>query len=117
MLTILAAHFVVALVAPFFFRWLGRNAFYVLAAVPAGSFVWLLTQYGAIEAGNPPMESFSWIPDFGLNISFQLDDLAWLLSLLILGVGALVLAYCARYFKADDGAFRESQTIDMADNR
>ncbi|ABY23942.1 potassium efflux system protein [Renibacterium salmoninarum ATCC 33209] len=106
MLTILTAHFVVALIAPFFFRWLGRNAFYVLAAVPAGSFIWLLAQYDAIEDGKPPMESFSWISDFGLNISFQLDDLAWLLSLLILGVGALVLAYCARYFKTDDGAFR-----------
>lgn len=105
-LTILAVHFVVALIAPFFFRFLGRNAFYVLAAVPAGSFIWLIAQDAAIDAGNPPVEVLPWIPDFGLQLSFQLDDLAWLLSLLILGVGALVLAYCARYFKANDGAFQ-----------
>ncbi|MEO6531758.1 MAG: Na+/H+ antiporter subunit A, partial [Specibacter sp.] len=29
-------------------------------------------------------------------------QLSWLMSLLVLGVGALVLAYCARYFKTDD---------------
>ena len=37
MITVLAVHFAVAAVAPFLFRKLGRNAFYALAAVPAGS--------------------------------------------------------------------------------
>src|SRR6476661_6831928 len=74
-ITVLAVHFAVAAVAPFLFRRIGRNAFFALAAVPAGSFVWL---------------------------AFRLDALAWVMSLLILGVGALVLAYCARYFKDKD---------------
>ncbi|WP_179390389.1 Na+/H+ antiporter subunit A [Psychromicrobium silvestre] len=106
MLAILAVHFVVALVAPFFFRLLGRNGFYLLAAVPAGSFIWLLCQHDAVFAGNTPTETLPWIPDFGVELAFRMDALSWVLSLLVLGVGALVLAYCARYFKPDDGAFR-----------
>ena len=31
-----------------------------------------------------------------------MDALAWVMSLLVLGVGSLVLVYCARYFKNED---------------
>ncbi|WP_231994392.1 hypothetical protein [Pseudarthrobacter equi] len=48
MITVLAVHFSVAVLAPLFFRKWGRNAFYALAAVPAASFVWLLFQYGPV---------------------------------------------------------------------
>ncbi|WP_045077337.1 Na+/H+ antiporter subunit A [Psychromicrobium lacuslunae] len=106
MLVILAIHFVVAFIAPFFFRWLGRNGFYLLAAVPAGSFIWLLSQHDAVYAGNYPTETVQWIPDFGMELAFRMDALSWVVSLLVLGVGALVLAYCARYFKANDEAFQ-----------
>ena len=51
MITVLAVHFAVAAVAPFLFRKFGRNSFYALAAVPAGSFVWLLLQHGAVYSG------------------------------------------------------------------
>ena len=49
MITVLAVHFAVAAVAPFIFRRFGRNSFYGLAAVPAGSFVWLLLQHAAVR--------------------------------------------------------------------
>ncbi len=51
MITVLAVHFAVAAVAPFLFRKFGRSSFYALAAVPAGSFVWLLLQHGAVYSG------------------------------------------------------------------
>lgn len=104
MLIVLCAHFSVAIVAPLLFSRWGRAAFYVLAAVPAASFVWLLSQYSAVyspTAMNPTLE-IPWIPVLDLNLSFRMDELAWLMSLLVLGVGALVLAYCARYFKTGD---------------
>lgn len=110
MLVVLCAHFLVAILAPFFFSKMGRAAFYVLAAVPAASFVWLLAQYQAVysPSGMNPTLDITWIPTLDLNLSFRMDQLSWLMSLLVLGVGALVLAYCARYFKTDDaglGAF------------
>ncbi len=116
MLIVLTIHFMVALIAPLIFGRLGRSAFYLLAAVPAGSFVWLVGQYdavirpgaGAETANAPPSRVIPWIPDLKLELAFRLDSLAWIMSLLILGVGALVLFYCARYFKNNDaglGAF------------
>lgn len=103
MITVLAVHFTVAAVAPFLFRAWGRNAFYALAAVPAASFVWLLFQYSAVysDAG-AVSEVVPWIPGLDLEFAFRLDPLAWVMSLLVLGVGALVLVYCARYFSPND---------------
>ena len=43
-----------------------------------------------------------WIPELRVELAFRMDALAWVMSLLVLGVGALVLVYCARYFKDKD---------------
>ncbi|WP_104086194.1 Na+/H+ antiporter subunit A [Arthrobacter sp. GMC3] len=104
MLIVLSAHFLVAILAPFLFTRWGRATFYVLAAVPAASFIWLLTQYDAVysPAAISPSVDIPWIPVLDTNLSFRMDELSWMMSLLVLGVGALVLAYCARYFKTDD---------------
>src|SRR6478736_759317 len=102
-ITVLAVHFAVAAVAPFLFRRVGRNAFFALAAVPAGSFLWLILQHDAVYAApDAPALLVPWIPDLGLELAFRMDALAWVMSLLILGVGTLVLVYCARYFKNKD---------------
>ncbi|MCG2947035.1 hypothetical protein KZ309_24410, partial [Escherichia coli] len=50
----------------------------------------------------PPSIQIPWIPGFLVNLDFRLDTLAAVLLLLILGVGALVLVYCARSFKNAD---------------
>lgn len=109
MITVLAVHFSVAVLVPFLFRAWGRNAFYALAAVPAASFGWLLFQHGPVYSGSGAVaEVFEWIPGLRLELAFRMDALAWVMSLLVLGVGSLVLVYCARYFKKKDqdlGAF------------
>ncbi|WP_052273868.1 Na+/H+ antiporter subunit A [Arthrobacter sp. L77] len=118
MLTVLLAMFVLALGAPVLFSRFGRSAFFVLAAAPAAGFVWLLTQLPRVLAsdqaapngspGAPPSLTIPWIPSLQIELTFRLDALAAVLCILILGVGALVLFYCARYFKNDDpdvGAF------------
>jgi multicomponent Na+:H+ antiporter subunit A len=112
-ITVLAVHFAVAAVAPFLFRKFRRNTFYALAAVPAASFIWLVLQRDSVypgavngsSAGAPPgsvAEVIPWIPELRIELAFRLDALAWIMSLLVLGVGALVLLYCARYFKNKD---------------
>jgi multicomponent Na+:H+ antiporter subunit A len=101
-ITVLAITFVAATVAPLIFSKLGRNAFYVLAAVPAAAFVWLVLQYGPVYSGGGIEEVFPWIPDLKLEFAFRMDALAWVMSALILGIGSLVLVYCARYFKNKD---------------
>jgi multicomponent Na+:H+ antiporter subunit A len=68
-ITVRAVHFAVAAVAPFFFGKFRRNSFYALAAVPAGSFVWLLLQRDAVYQGTAGpdagaiMEIIPWNPE------------------------------------------------------
>ena len=112
MLIVLTLLFAVAFVAPLIFRKLGRSTFYILAAVPAAGFIWLIATFGNYTHANqtaldgapnaPPSEVYAWVPGLQLELAFRMDTLAAVLCILILGVGALVLFYCARYFKADD---------------
>lgn len=112
MALVLIALFAVSAVAPLLFRRLGRASFYVLGAVPAAAFVWLLVNFRSFtsadqaalagEPNAPPGTALEWIPGLQLELAFRMDALSAVLGLLILGVGALVLFYCARYFKNED---------------
>lgn len=112
MVIVTLALFAASFCAPLLFRRFGRSTFYVLAAVPAAGLGWLCTQLPAVVAADqlaptesrasPPGSSVPWLPELGVHFAFRLDALAALLGLLVLGVGALVLFYCARYFKSDD---------------
>jgi multicomponent Na+:H+ antiporter subunit A len=104
---LLLLHVVAALVAPVLVRWWGRNAFLALALVPAAAFGWLLARLGTVTDGGEVHETTSWIPALDLDVALRLDPLALLFALVVTGVGALVLLYCARYFEAgDEGAGR-----------
>ncbi len=103
MLTLVAAHAVAAVVAPMLVRALGPRAFLVLAAVPATGFVWTLTRTAAVAEGRTLDSTLSWVPSLGLEVALMMGTLQWALSLVVTGVGALVLAYCAWYFPAHEG--------------
>nr|WP_283774648.1 Na+/H+ antiporter subunit A [Brachybacterium equifaecis] len=93
------AHFAAALIGAPLVRALGRNAFYILALVPAVSALWLAVQNPFALAHAPLETAVPWIPVFDIELAFRLDPLSWVLALIATGIGALVLAYCARYFK------------------
>jgi multicomponent Na+:H+ antiporter subunit A len=88
--------------APVLVRWWGRQAFLVLAAVPAVAFGWILAQLSTVTAGGEVREATPWVPALDLTVTLRLDALALTLAALVTGVGALVLLYCARYFEPDD---------------
>ncbi|NLS09380.1 Na+/H+ antiporter subunit A [Nesterenkonia sp. MY13] len=108
MLIVLAVLFAVSLAAPLMYSWWGRSTFYVLAGVLTGAFIWGLAHIPYVveaeqsaplgTADGPPGEVFEWIPQLGVELAFRMDALSLVLSLLISGVGALVMLYCARYF-------------------
>jgi len=97
-LLLLTVHLAAALVAPALFRLWGRKAFWALALAPASAAVWALTWTSEVQAGRGPSQVVEWIPALGLELSFRLDTLSWLMTLVVGGVGALVLVYCAAYF-------------------
>ncbi|MGW9825738.1 multicomponent Na+:H+ antiporter subunit A [Brevibacterium pityocampae] len=103
MTVLVGAFFVAALLAAPLFRLCGRAAFLVLALVPGAGFLVSLAQLPRILSGGDDwLEHFNWLPALNLQVVFLMDPLAWLLSLLVTGIGALVFVYCARYFAADE---------------
>ena len=98
LLLLLIAHAAAAVGAPALVSWLGRRAFLLLALVPGSAVVWALSHTVSVTAGSGPSSSLTWIPTLGIDISFQLDSLSWLMVLLVGGIGALVLVYCSVYF-------------------
>lgn len=100
MLLLITGHLVAGLLAPLLVRWWGRRAFAVLALVPAAATVWTLGQTQAVLAGHGPATRVGWVPAIGLDLSFRMDTLSWLMALVVSGVGALVLAYCTAYFRS-----------------
>lgn len=99
MIWFLLAHLGAALLGPVLVRAMGRNAFYVLALVPAATAVWVAGHDPTALAHAPVEQVVPWIPALGIQLAFRLDVLSWVLLLIVSGIGALVLAYCARYFK------------------
>lgn len=97
MLAILLAHALAALAAPAAVRAVGRNAFYPLALVPLFSLVWVIAGWNDVQ-----QVRYAWAPTIDLALQLRFDSLATVMSALVLGIGALVLAYCARYFDDDE---------------
>lgn len=102
MLTLLAVFLLGSLLMPVLVRWLGPQAFAIAALVPTAAFVHALVMTPQVLAGSLPFVSVPWIPQLGLNLSMRMDVLGWVLTLIVTGVGALVLLYCRWYFH--DGA-------------
>ena len=101
MLTLLAVFLLGSLLMPVLVRWLGAQAFAFAALVPAAAFVHALVMTPQVLDGDSPFVSLSWIPQLGLNLSMHMDVLGWVLTLIVTGVGALVLLYCRWYFHDD----------------
>lgn len=99
MLTLLAVFLLSSLVLPALVRWLGAQAFAIAALVPAAAFVHaLVLTPQVLDPDTTPFESIAWIPQLGLNLSMRMDVLGWVMTLIVTGVGALVLLYCRWYF-------------------
>jgi len=100
MLAILFAHAAAAVLAPVLVHRWGRQAFYPLALVPLGSLVWVGLNWPG--RGDKTIH-VDWVPELSMNITLRFDALAAIMSVLVLGIGALVLFYCADYFHHHDG--------------
>ncbi|MFC7787995.1 Na+/H+ antiporter subunit A [Microbacterium sp. MAHUQ-60] len=102
MIVLLAVFLIGSLLLPALVRWLGAQAFVLGALVPAAAFVHALMRTpDVLDATAVPFEDYEWIPQLGLHLSMRMDVLGWVLTLIVTGVGALVLLYCRWYFYED----------------
>jgi len=60
-------------------------------------FILLLTQAETVLQGNTLQQSWDWLPQLGINLSFHLDALGLLFGLLISGIGTLIYIYAYYY--------------------
>ena len=66
-------------------------------AVSLSSLILLLTQAKAVFNGAVILQSWPWLPQLGIHLSFRLDALGLLFSLLITGIGTLIYIYTYYY--------------------
>jgi len=84
-------------------RWLSA----LLAAIaPAAGLLLLAMVTPKINNGQVLRALWSWLPQLGLDVVLRMDGLAWLFTLLVLGIGLLVVIYGHYYLAANDSAPR-----------
>ena len=78
-----------------------RGKFAVISSLIPISFLfaYFLSFISQISNGEIVTQKISWIPSFGVDLSFRLDGLALLFALMITGVGSLVFLYTSAYLK------------------
>lgn len=83
-----------------------RPALAVMAALPL-AFAGLLVSWApAVLAGERRGMSIAWVPSLDVSLSFSLDALSLLFSLLVTGIGALVILYSIAYMEGERGLGR-----------
>ena len=55
-----------------------------------------------IAEGGVLHQQIDWLPALGLNIVIRMDGFAWMFSMLVLGIGALVVLYARYYMSPSD---------------
>ncbi|WCZ32789.1 DUF4040 family protein [Corynebacterium massiliense] len=102
LLVLLALLGVTVAAAPLVSRVLHRNAGWVLALPLLAAAVMGATSYtrGAVHT-----ESVDWMPSLGVSFGVRLDGLSLVFLMLVLVIGAGVLAYSTRYLHHKDTAF------------
>lgn len=98
MIPLITVFAVSAAFVPLLTRAVSTRVFYLAALIPAAAFIWTVLQAPVVLVGGAVSEELPWIPSLSIAFSFRMDALAWILALVVTGVGSLVLLYCARYF-------------------
>lgn len=66
-------------------------------AFTAGAFL-----YPTVSSGTVVRREIAWLPELGLNFTLRMDGFAWLFSMLITGIGFLVVLYARYYMSPKD---------------
>ena len=80
-------------------RFLGRGSGWPLALVLVALTGVVLAQVPQVLGEGRPIEFVRpWLPELGVELRLRMDGIGWLFTLLVTGIGALILAYSTRYF-------------------
>ena len=89
--------FLLAALLPALRRVFGDRVVWFAALLPLGLTVAFARQAPAVWAGTALTETTPWLDGLGLHLAFHLDGLALLFTLLIAGIGTLIVLYTGSY--------------------
>nr|WP_187700103.1 DUF4040 family protein [Dietzia sp. DQ11-71] len=94
----LGAAFGIAAISPLLARILGRDAGWPLAVLLAAlaGYIWVAIPVDTVS-------TIAWMPALGIDLRLALDPLARVFTMLVLGIGAVVMAYSSRYLGRGGG--------------
>jgi multicomponent Na+:H+ antiporter subunit A len=96
----IVAPLILSIFIPLFYRIFRQihTGWFVLP-LPIILFIYFLTFLSETMRGRSLIESINWIPSLGINFTAKVDGLGLLFSLLITGIGALVVLYSIYYLE------------------
>lgn len=106
MLTPILISFAGSLVAPLLHRVGKRWSGLLIALVPLGLFVYFASYIPAVASGAAFESTAAWVDILGVSLAFRLDGLGLLFSLIIIGIGVLVVIYASGYMAGHENEGR-----------
>jgi multicomponent K+:H+ antiporter subunit A len=90
----ITAILLIGVLVPIMTERFGRTTNTILTMfAPTVALVYIITLIPTVFDGNVVVEHLQWIPSIGLTLSMRLDGLSLMFSLLILGIGLLIILY------------------------
>ncbi len=99
MIIAISLGFILAILTPILFKYQKKIAGLILSLLPLGLFLYFLSYANSVLDGNKIVEVYKWFPSLGINLSFLLDGLSLIFSLIITGIGFAVFLYASYYMK------------------
>ncbi|MBN1153578.1 putative monovalent cation/H+ antiporter subunit A [candidate division KSB1 bacterium] len=101
MIIVILSSFVIAFISPLIYRIFKHLTGWVLSLVPLALFIYFATYLPQICAEECRTFAFvyHWVPSFGIDLSFYLDGIALIFSLIITLIGAFVVLYGGEYLR------------------
>ena len=101
MIVAVLAGFAAALAAPWIHSRARGISGWLIALLPLGLTIYFGNYLTRIANGETFHASYAWVPSLDVNLAFYLDGLSLLFTLIIAGIGTLVVIYGGGYLKGD----------------
>lgn len=98
LLTILLGLLAAILILPFGSK-LKTKWSYLLVGVPLSIFIYYVSHIVPVSKGTIYFQTINWVQSMGVNLSFKLDGLSLLFTVLISGIGTAIFFYGIGYLK------------------
>lgn len=94
--------FLAALIAPFLPKNVKKSAGLLFSLIPLTILIYFLQFFEQIINGEQISTTFTWVESLNIHVTFYLDGLSFLFSLLILSIGVLIFIYSHGYMKSSE---------------